>query len=103
QALERWRSLLAEEIESRAFRQFLFDRQWRSLREYANHRGVRIFGDLPIFVALDSADVWAHAGLFQLDDDGLPTVVSGVPPDYFSARGQRWGNPLYRWDVLKAR
>ena len=79
--------------------QFLFDRQWRALRRYAHRRGVRIIGDLPIFVAQDSADVWAHPELFQLDAAGQPTVVAGVPPDYFSATGQRWGNPLYRWDA----
>jgi 4-alpha-glucanotransferase len=103
EAIERWRSLLAEEIERYAFQQFLFDRQWRRLRLYANQRGIRVIGDLPIFVSLDSADVWANPGIFQLDDDGAPTVVAGVPPDYFSATGQRWGNPLYRWDVLKER
>jgi 4-alpha-glucanotransferase len=71
------------------------------VREYANERGIRIVGDVPIFVAHDSADVWSNPELFFLDDQGEPTVVAGVPPDYFSETGQRWGNPLYRWDVLK--
>ncbi|MFN8559076.1 MAG: 4-alpha-glucanotransferase [Dehalococcoidia bacterium] len=79
--------------------QYLFERQWGALRRAANERGVRIIGDVPIFVAHDSADVWAHQDLFYLDGAGLPTVVAGVPPDYFSATGQRWGNPLYRWEV----
>ena len=77
--------------------QFLFDRQWRALRRYAHRRGIRIIGDVPIFVAQDSADVWAHPELFLLDARGRPTAVAGVPPDYFSTTGQLWGNPLYRW------
>jgi 4-alpha-glucanotransferase len=101
-ALERARSELAVETERYAFQQFLFDRQWRALLRYAHEHGVSVIGDLPIFVAYDSADVWANPGLFRLDDQGLPQVVAGVPPDYFSAVGQRWGNPLYRWDVLRA-
>jgi 4-alpha-glucanotransferase len=80
--------------------QFAFFRQWRALRGHAAARGVRLLGDAPIFVSFDSADVWAHPDLFFLDGDGRPTVVAGVPPDYFSATGQRWGNPLYRWDRL---
>jgi 4-alpha-glucanotransferase len=87
-------------IEAERFRQFVFFRQWRRLREHAHARSIRIVGDLPIFVAYDSADVWANPSLFQLDDRGRPTVVAGVPPDYFSATGQLWGNPLYRWDAL---
>jgi 4-alpha-glucanotransferase len=79
------------------YQQFIFDAQWRALKAYANSKGVRIFGDLPIFVAADSADVWARQELFRLDAEGRPTVVAGVPPDYFSRTGQRWGNPLYRW------
>lgn len=78
--------------------QFLFDHQWQALRDYARSRGVRLVGDIPIFVAHDSADVWANRDLFYLDEHGQPTVIAGVPPDYFSATGQRWGNPLYRWD-----
>lgn len=84
-------------VERYAFRQFLFFRQWSALRQYAHDQGIRIIGDIPIFVAYDSADVWSHPELFYLDDDGQPTVVAGVPPDYFSPTGQLWGNPLYRW------
>jgi 4-alpha-glucanotransferase len=83
--------------------QFLFFRQWASIREEAHARGIRIMGDVPIYVAGDSADVWSNQELFQLGDDGQPTAVAGVPPDYFSVTGQRWGNPLYRWDVLRER
>jgi 4-alpha-glucanotransferase len=99
-ALLRWRQELAEPIGFHAYMQFQFFRQWGRLKEYANQRGVRIIGDIPIFVAYDSADVWANPELFFLDETGQPTVVAGVPPDYFSATGQLWGNPLYRWDVL---
>ena len=74
--------------------------QWRELREYARARGVRIMGDLPIYVSHDSADVWANRQYFRLDAQGNPTVVAGVPPDYFSETGQLWGNPIYRWDAL---
>ena len=80
-------------------RQFLFADQWDRLRRYCHKRGVQIVGDIPIFVAHDSADVWAHPELFYLDERGFPTIVAGVPPDYFSATGQLWGNPLYRWDA----
>jgi 4-alpha-glucanotransferase len=83
------------------FEQFLFDRQWQALKRYAHDKGVLLFGDLPIFVAHDSADVWAQRGYFQLDAGGRPTVVAGVPPDYFSATGQRWGNPHYRWERMQ--
>jgi 4-alpha-glucanotransferase len=82
--------------------QFVFFRQWLALRGYANGRGVRLFGDLPIYVAHDSADVWAHRDNFKLDGDGLPMVVAGVPPDQFSATGQHWGNPLYDWGRMAA-
>jgi 4-alpha-glucanotransferase len=102
-AVAEWRERLAEEVEDHVFRQFLFERQWQQLRRYAQRRGISIVGDIPIFVAHDSADVWAHRDLFSLDEDGLPAVVSGVPPDYFSVTGQRWGNPLYRWDVMARR
>jgi len=83
--------------------QFFFDEQWRALREYCAERKVRILGDLAIFVNYDSADVWMHPELFDLDEKGRMVRVSGVPPDYFSATGQRWGNPLYRWGVLQQR
>jgi 4-alpha-glucanotransferase len=82
--------------------QFLFFRQWLALKQYANDKGIQIIGDAPIFVAYDSADVWSHPDLFRLDAAGRPTHVAGVPPDYFSPTGQLWGNPLYRWDALKA-
>ncbi|MEA3439629.1 MAG: 4-alpha-glucanotransferase [Chloroflexota bacterium] len=88
-------------IQRQKFYQFIFFRQWAALRTYAHDRGIRIIGDIPIFVAHDSADVWAHPEYFYLDGTGKPTVVAGVPPDYFSPTGQLWGNPLYRWEVHK--
>ena len=100
-ALAAARRDLADEIRFHKYVQFLFFRQWAAIREAADARGIRILGDVPIYVAGDSADVWANRNLFQLDDNGEPTVVAGVPPDYFSATGQRWGNPLYRWDLLR--
>jgi 4-alpha-glucanotransferase len=100
-ALNHWRERLAEEIAILKFSQFLFFRQWKALRRYCRDRKIRTMGDLPIYVAYDSADVWAHPELFQLDEKGRPTVVAGVPPDYFSATGQLWGNPIYRWDWMK--
>ncbi|MEX2570451.1 MAG: 4-alpha-glucanotransferase [Gemmatimonadota bacterium] len=102
-ALEAAARRLADQVERFAFQQFLFSRQLQSLRRHARDRGIRIIGDIPIFVAHDSADVWANPDIFELDADGAPTSVAGVPPDYFSATGQRWGNPLYRWDVLRRR
>ena len=99
-AMERKRRELAEEIDFRRFIQYEFHRQWGDLKRYAGAHGVRIVGDIPIFVALDSSDVWARPELFYLDEHRRPTVVAGVPPDYFSKTGQRWGNPLYRWDVM---
>ncbi|MHB1006291.1 MAG: 4-alpha-glucanotransferase [Chloroflexota bacterium] len=99
-ALAEARERLAPRIEETEFIQFQFFRQWAALKRYANDRGVRILGDIPIFVAYDSADVWANQGLFYLDANGAATAVAGVPPDIFSATGQRWGNPLYRWDRL---
>jgi 4-alpha-glucanotransferase len=99
-ALRGWTARLAREIEAAKFVQFLFFRQWAALRDYAHGRGVRLMGDVPIFVAHDSADVWARPDLFDLQPDGHPGVVAGVPPDYFSATGQLWGNPLYRWNVM---
>lgn len=89
--------LLREEVTYQVFLQFLFDRQWQRLRAGARARGISLMGDLPIYVAHDSADVWAHPGLFDLDDNGWPRHVAGVPPDYFSKDGQLWGNPLYNW------
>jgi len=89
----------AHEIGFWKYTQWLFCRQWDVVREAASERGIRILGDVPIYVAADSADVWGNRDLFELDENGLPTVVAGVPPDYFSATGQRWGNPLYRWEL----
>lgn len=100
--LPQWHARLAREITVHQYAQFEFFRQWQALRKYANQRGIRIMGDIPIYVAHDSADVWMHPGLFLLDDHGHPTVVAGVPPDYFSRTGQLWGNPLYIWTVMKA-
>ena len=100
EALERWRREKADEIEATRFTQHLFFRQWTELRRHCHARHMKIMGDVPIFVAHDSADVWAHPELFRLDETGRPTVVAGVPPDYFSATGQLWGNPLYRWDEM---
>ncbi len=91
----------SHDVERQKFRQFLFFRQWADLRAHAEQLGIRIIGDIPIFVAHDSADVWAHPDLFFMDKKGNPKVVAGVPPDYFSPTGQLWGNPLYRWDVHK--
>jgi len=99
-AVQRWSERLREEIEREKYQQFLFDQQWSQLRRAANAQGVRIIGDAPIFVAYDSADVWAHPEMFRLDATGRPTHVAGVPPDYFSPTGQLWGNPLYRWDWM---
>ncbi|HXD86770.1 MAG TPA: 4-alpha-glucanotransferase [Urbifossiella sp.] len=90
---------LQEEIGAHRFGQFLFFRQWKALRDHAAAKGIRIIGDLPIYVAEDSADVWGSPHLFQLGPDRRPTIVAGVPPDYFTASGQLWGNPIYNWDV----
>ncbi len=98
--LARWRESLAEEIENQKYRQWLFFEQWLAVKRYANERGVRFVGDIPIFVSMDSADVWANPHLLHLDERLRPTVVSGVPPDYFSETGQLWGHPLYRWEVM---
>ena len=102
-ALERARRRFEGEIAYRRFEQFLFDGQWRALCDHCAAKGVGLLGDVPIFVAHDSSDVWAHPDLFLLDRRGRPAVVAGVPPDYFSRTGQRWGNPLYRWPTLKRR
>jgi 4-alpha-glucanotransferase len=99
-ALAEARKAHARRIDEQRFRQWQFYAQWMDLKKYVNHMGIKLVGDIPIFVAHDSSDVWANPHLFYLDDKGNPTVVAGVPPDYFSETGQRWGNPLYRWDVL---
>ncbi len=97
--LLKYRNLLADEIHFWQFIQYEFYQQWGRLKEYAVSNGIEIIGDIPIYVALDSADVWANQQLFQLDEAGVPTDVSGCPPDAFSATGQLWGNPLYRWEL----
>ena len=96
-----WMKLLASEIDYYRFIQFAFFSQWYELKDYANKKGIAIIGDIPIFTAPDSADVWANKELFKLDSKGYPLEVAGVPPDYFSATGQLWGNPLYDWDAMK--
>lgn len=98
EALHRVRQNLDLAMRRQVFRQFLFTRQWSGLHTHAAEQGIQIIGDIPLFVAHDSADVWAHPELFYLDKAGKPTIVAGVPPDYFSPTGQLWGNPLYRWD-----
>jgi 4-alpha-glucanotransferase len=100
QAVDAARTRLSERLDFAVFVQFLFYSQWARLRDHARQRGISIVGDIPIFVAHNSADVWANQHLFKLDPSGEPTVVAGVPPDYFSATGQLWGNPLYDWDAL---
>ena len=100
-AMRRAREEHEGEIRFWRFVQFLFFRQWEAVRTAARTRGISIIGDVPIYVACDSADVWGHRELFELDESGQPTVVAGVPPDYFSATGQRWGNPLYRWERMQ--
>ncbi|ABB32616.1 4-alpha-glucanotransferase [Geobacter metallireducens RCH3] len=101
-ALEKYSVRLGVAIGEQKYAQWQFYRQWRHIREYANGKGIGIVGDIPIFVAFDSADVWSAPHLFKLDEKGKPTVVAGVPPDYFSETGQRWGNPLYNWDAMAA-
>jgi 4-alpha-glucanotransferase len=100
-ALERSRQRLASEIDFHSFVQFVFERQWRALRQYGQRRGIRLLGDVPMFVAHDSAEVWSNRELFFMDRSGRCTVVAGVPPDAFSRSGQLWGNPLYRWSTLR--
>ncbi len=100
QALQTQHQALSQKIEDYFFQQYLFDRQWKALRQYAREKGVRIIGDVPIYVPLDSADVWANPQLFQLDADRRPKSVAGCPPDSFSADGQLWGNPLYDWQAM---
>ncbi|HET7220564.1 MAG TPA: 4-alpha-glucanotransferase [Vicinamibacterales bacterium] len=100
-AMARWLVRCAREIRQHKLTQFLFFEQWQRVRAACHARSIALMGDLPIFVAHDSADVWAQRELFRLEEDGRPSVVAGVPPDYFSATGQLWGNPHYRWDVLE--
>ena len=100
-ALAKAEKELAEQISQTQFEQFVFFRQWHDLREYANRHGILIFGDMPIFVAHHSAEVWAHRDAFDIDKQGHARTIAGVPPDYFSETGQRWGNPLYNWQRLQ--
>ena len=100
-ALKSARKELEEKINMVRFLQYVFFNQWSSLRNYCNGKGIQIIGDIPIYVEHDSADVWAHPEIFKLDDEKKPYAVAGVPPDYFSETGQLWGNPVYRWNVLK--
>ena len=102
EAIRSYGETLREDVDFWVFLQFLFFRQWKALRSYAHEQGIRFIGDVPIYVALDSADVWAEPKYFQLDDRGIPEEVSGVPPDAFTEDGQLWGNPLYDWDAMKA-
>ena len=102
EAVQRYQKELADDIRLFTYIQYLFFRQWEALRAYAHEKGIGIIGDLPIYVAMDSADVWADPRAFQLDERNVPAEVAGVPPDYFTADGQLWGNPLYDWDAMKA-
>jgi len=99
-SLKHWSKKLNHEIWRHKYQQYQFFKQWSELKKYCNERGIRLIGDMSIFIALDSAEVWSHPEMFYLDTNGTPTVVAGVPPDYFSKTGQLWGNPLYRWDVI---
>ncbi|MBU4509613.1 4-alpha-glucanotransferase [bacterium] len=101
QAVERYQSKLADKTRYQEFLQYIFSKQWSELKNYANHNGIKIIGDLPIFVAHDSSDVWVHPELFDLDDEGNSRKVAGVPPDYFSKTGQLWGNPHFNWKRMQ--
>ncbi|MBM7555930.1 4-alpha-glucanotransferase [Halanaerobacter jeridensis] len=101
EALKKYRAESEEKIEFRKFLQYIFFQQWAEVKEYANQKGIKILGDIPIFVAMDSADAWANPEMFFFDEDLKPTKVAGVPPDYFNENGQLWGNPLYKWDKLQ--
>ena len=100
-ALARWRIMLAEEVAFQTTIQYWFFAQWAKLKQYVNSLGIKIIGDIPIYVSLDSADVWSEREQFLLDSEGVPSKVAGVPPDYFAEEGQLWGNPLYNWDYMK--
>ena len=100
-AMEHYKNELADDIEYHNFIQFLFFKQWNDVKRYANENGIKIIGDIPIFVAADSSDAWANPEIFLFDEERKPVKVAGVPPDYFSATGQLWGNPLYNWEKLK--
>jgi 4-alpha-glucanotransferase len=100
-ALKKWKEKLIDDIQYHKFVQFNFFRQWKAIRDYANKNAIKIIGDMPIFIAYDSADLWANKEIFSVDEDGKLETVAGVPPDYFSPTGQLWGNPLYRWKVME--
>jgi 4-alpha-glucanotransferase len=100
-ALKDWKEKLSDSIQYYKFIQYLFFKQWNNLKKYANEKGIKIIGDMPIFIAYDSADLWAHKDIFSVDEDGHLLTVAGVPPDYFSATGQLWGNPLFKWEVME--
>lgn len=102
EATAKYRELLKEDVDFYVFTQYLFFKQWEALQDYAHESGVQFIGDIPIYVALDSADVWSEPQFFQLDEDNVPVEVAGVPPDAFTDEGQLWGNPLYDWDAMKA-
>ncbi len=101
EAIRRAREELTDRIAREMFLQYLFHQQWTSLKNYCNDKGIQILGDMPIYVNYDSTDLWSHPELFKLDEEKRPQAIAGVPPDYFSETGQLWGNPVYRWDVLK--
>lgn len=101
-ALNQAREVLRDDIQAQKFQQWLFFRQWSDIKKYANDKGIKIVGDVPIFISLDSSDVWCNPQEFKLKADGSPKTVAGVPPDYFSATGQLWGNPIYNWDAMQA-
>lgn len=100
-SVRKYREILKDEIAYHVFCQYLFHRQWSALKKYCNERSILLLGDMPIYVAEDSADTWTHPEIFQLDSERIPKAVAGVPPDYFSEDGQLWGNPLYRWTYLR--
>lgn len=100
-AIKEWSNKLSDDIFYHKFVQFVFFKQWKELKEYTNEKGIKVIGDMPIFIAYDSADLWANKELFTVDENGKLTFVAGVPPDYFSETGQLWGNPLYKWDEME--
>lgn len=100
-AVAKWNDKLSDDVEYHKFVQFIFNKQWKAVERYAHSHGIKIIGDLPIFIAYDSADLWANRSQFTVNDEGKLDTVAGVPPDYFSETGQLWGNPLYKWDVME--